>query len=192
MDKGGPTKEDFDKLLLWLDSDRDAAGKKYERIRYRLIRIFACRGCCDAEDLADKCVDRVTAKIDWLLQNYEGNPALYFYAVAKKIYLENIKPKKPLPDPSPPDPDPSDIEQVCDYLEECLKELPAADSHLALQYHQGEKKEKIQNRKALADELKISRNALRIRVWHIHVRLKECVKLRLQQGRHEIPWLKQP
>ena len=87
------TKEEFDRLLLWLDSDRDAAGRKYERIRYKLIKIFSCRGCCEAEDLADKCVDRVTSKIDWLMQNYEGNPALYFYAVAKKIYLEHIKPK---------------------------------------------------------------------------------------------------
>jgi len=181
MNKGGPTKEDFDKLLLWLDSDRDAAGRKYERIRYKLIKIFSCRGCCEAEDLADKCVDRVTSKIDWLMQNYEGNPALYFYAVAKKIYLEHIKPKK-LPDPSPPNPDSDELEQVCGYLEDCLRKLPAADSDLALRYHQGEKQEKIRNRKALANELKISRNALRIKVWHIHASLKECVKAAIAAG----------
>ena len=192
MNKGGPSQENFDKLLLWLDSDRDAAGKKYERIRYKLIRIFACRGCCEAEDLADRCVDVVTTKIDWLIQNYQGNPALYFYAVAKKIYLEYIKPRKALPDPCPPELDSSELEQVCGYLDDCLKELPAADSYLAVQYHQGEKKEKIRNRKALADELKISRNALRIKVCHIHARLKECVKRRLQAAMQEIPWLKHP
>lgn len=185
MNKGGPTKEDFDKLLLWLDSDRDAAGSKYERIRYKLIKIFACRGYCEAEDLADKCVDRVISKIDWLLQNYEGNPALYFYAVAKKIYLEFVKTtKKPLPEPTPPDPDSAELEQACGYLEDCLKTLPAADSNLALRYHQGEKQEKIRNRKALADELKISRNALRIRVWHIHASLKECVQAAIAAGNH--------
>jgi hypothetical protein len=184
MNKGGPTKEEFDKLLLWLDSDRDAAGKKYERIRYKLTRIFSCRGCCDPEDLADRCLDRVTSKIDWLIENYEGNPALYFYAVAKKIYLEHLKSKKPLPDPSPPDPNSAELEQMCGYLEDCLSKLPPADSDLALRYHQGEKQEKIRNRKALADELKISRNALRIRVWHIHASLKECVKAAIAAGRN--------
>jgi len=192
MNRDGPTQENFDKLLLWLDSDRDTAGKKYERIRYKLIRIFAARGCCEAEDLADKCVDVVISKIDWLIENYEGNPALYFYAVAKKIYLEYLKTKKPLPEPLPPEPDPKGLEQVCGYLEECLQELPRTDSDLALRYHQGEKQEKIRNRKVLADELKISRNALRIRMCHINARLKECIKLRLQQGGAETPWLGQP
>ena len=175
MTRVGPTKENFDKLLLWLDSDRNTAGTKYERIRYKLIRIFACRGCCDAEDLADKSVDVVTSKVDWLIENYEGNPALYFYAVAKKIYLESIK-KKPLPNPPPPTPDPAEVEQVHDYLDDCLQELPRAESDLALRYHVGEKHEKIRNRKALADELKISRNALRIKVCHIHARLRPCIQ----------------
>ena len=181
MVRGGPTQENFDKLLLWLDSDREVAGKKYERIRYKLIRIFAYRGCCDAEELADRTVDVVTSKIDGLIEHYEGNPALYFYAVAKNIYLEWIK-KKPVPALPPPNPDPSELEQVCSYLDDCLRELPPADSDLALRYHQGEKQEKIRNRKALAEELKISRNALRIRLWHIHARLKDCITRRLGQA----------
>lgn len=192
MTRVAPTQESFDKLLLWLDSDRDTAGKKYERIRYKLIRIFSCRGCFDAEDLADRSVDVVISKIDWLIETYEGNPALYFYAVAKKIYLESIKPK-PVPDLPPPNPDPSELEQVCDYLDDCLRELLPADSDLALRYQAGEKQEKIRNRKALADELKISQNALRIRVCHIHARLKNCITQRLRKaGINETLWLGKP
>jgi hypothetical protein len=179
MDKGAPARDDFDKLLRWLDPDRDKAGEKYTKIQLRLIRIFSSRGCCDVEDLADKTINVVILKIDWLLENYVGDPALYFYAVAKKIYLESLK-KKPAPDPPPIDPTPPHLEKVCSLLDECLEELSSADRNLVLGYQEGDKQEKIKNRKKLAQELKISRNALRIKVHHIHARLRECLE-RLQQ-----------
>src|SRR5262245_44374262 len=34
------SREAFDLMLAWLDSDRERAGQKYEEIRYRLIKIF--------------------------------------------------------------------------------------------------------------------------------------------------------
>ena len=181
MNKGGPNQEDFEKLLRWLDPERDKAGEKYERIRLRLIRIFACRGCCEAEDLADESINVVASKSDWLIQNYVGDPALYFYAVAKKIHQGHLK-KKPPPIVPPPDPKPPEIEQVCSYLDDCLEELPSSDREVVLRYHQGDKQQKIRNRKTLAEELKISRNALRIKVCHIHSRLKECVQRHLQEA----------
>ncbi len=176
MSKGPPTPEGFEKLLRWLNPDRDKAGEKYEKIRVRLIRVFACRGCCEAEDLADQTVNVVVSKIDWLEANYVGDPALFFYGVAKKIH-----PPKPPPIPPPPDPDPPDIERVCSYLDDCLDDLPSSDRDVVLRYHQGDKQEKIKNRKKLAEELKISRNALRIKVCHIHSRLRNCVEQRLRQ-----------
>jgi hypothetical protein len=174
-------KEAFDKLLAWFDPDRDKAGEKYERIRLRLIRIFACRGCCEAEDLADETVNVVIGKMDWLSEGYVGDPALYFYAVAKKIYLEHLK-KKPPPVVPPPAPPSEELEQVCNLLDNCLQELQPADRDLVIKYHQGEKRVKIQNRKALAEGLRISRNALRIKVCHIHFRLKKCIEQGLQHA----------
>jgi hypothetical protein len=179
MSKGGLTQEDFEKLLRWLDPDRDKAGEKYQKIRLRLTRIFVCRGCYEAEDLADESINVVASKSDWLIENYEGDPALYFYAVAKKIHQGYIKKKTP-PTPPPPDRESPEVEQVCDYLDECLEELPSLERNLMLRYHEGDKQEKIQNRKKLAEELKVSRNALRIKVCHLHSRLKECVERRLQ------------
>ena len=79
----------------------------------------------------------------------------------------------------PPDPTPPEIEQLSDSLDDCLNELSPEERDLILQYHQFEKQEKIQNRKRLADELQLSRNALRIKVCHIHFRLKRCIELRL-------------
>jgi DNA-directed RNA polymerase specialized sigma subunit, sigma24 homolog len=180
MTKGVPTKEAFEKLLHWLDSDREKAGEKYEKIRFRLIKIFVCRGCYEVEDLADETINVVLSKIDWLAANYVGEPGLYFYAVAKKIHLEQLK-KRPPPNPPPPDPKPPELEQVCSYLDDCLDHLPSGERDLVLRYHQGDKQEKIQNRKKLAEELKISRNALRIKVCHIHSRLRDCLEGRLQE-----------
>ncbi|HEU4833759.1 MAG TPA: hypothetical protein VFS90_05065 [Pyrinomonadaceae bacterium] len=179
MPKGGFSKEDFEKLLRWLDPDRDRAGEKYEKIRLRLIRIFTCRGCANVEDLADATINVVAAKVDSLAETYKGDPALFFYGVAKNIYHEEFK-KKPPPVPPPP-PDVTQVEQQCGCLEECLKQqLPVADRQLVLRYHEKEKQEKIRLRKQIAIELGITLNALRIRVHHIHARLRPCIEQCLQ------------
>jgi len=81
-----PTREAFDKLLAWLDPDRDQAVELYERIYFRVVRILAAKGCFEAEELADQTVNIVASKIDELTKTYQGDPALYFYGVAKKIH----------------------------------------------------------------------------------------------------------
>jgi len=100
----------FDCLLAWLDADREQAGRKYENIRLRLIRIFTCRGRHDAEELADETINRVTLKAPVVSKDYVGDPALYFYAVAQKVFLESLRkhPAAPLP---PPAPDSDEVEQ---------------------------------------------------------------------------------
>lgn len=82
------TQESFDTLLGWLDHNREIAGQKYEKIRQRLIRIFAGRGCFEAEELADETINRVTLKLPQFVETYIGEPALYFYGVADKIHHE--------------------------------------------------------------------------------------------------------
>lgn len=181
MTKPQPSQQAFDKLLAWLDPDRETAGEKYNKIQSKLIGIFACFGC-DAEDLSDKTFNVVISKIDWLTENYVGNPALYFYGVAKRIYLEQLA-KKPRPIIPPPDNCSEEEEQMHDCLEKSLDELSAADKKVVLQYHEGEKQEKINNRAKLARELGISRNALRIKVYRLHAGLRQRVQLRLNQVR---------
>lgn len=179
MPKGGPSQTTFEKLLSWLDTDRDRAGQKYETIRLRLIRIFTGRGCCDVEDLADQTLDVVASRIDWLIENFQGDPSLYFYGVAKIIYKEQFKKKSP--PVVPPPPDVTQIERECGCLEDCLKrQLTAKDQQLVLRYHEKDKTEKIRLRKQIAAELGITLNALRIRVHHIHSRLRPCIEQCLQ------------
>src|SRR5215468_5900977 len=96
------SKGEFDTFLRWLDSDRDRAGAKYEDIRHRLIITFRCRGCTCSEDLADETINRVIRRIQELVDSYTGNPALYFYGVARNVYQEYVKQSKPRQHPLPP------------------------------------------------------------------------------------------
>lgn len=80
----------FDKMLLWLDSDRAKAGLAYEDIRLRLSKLFYARGCNQiaTEELVDETIERVTKKIDKIFDDYQGEPCRYFYGVARLVFLE--------------------------------------------------------------------------------------------------------
>jgi hypothetical protein len=168
-----PSEEAFNKLLLWLDPARDKAAKKYQTIQLRLIRIFAAKGSCDPEEIADETFNVAAIKIDWLLENYVGDPSLYLYAIAKKIFLETIKPK-PVP-PTPPDNTEQERRSTC--LDRCVEKLlTPEEARLIIRYHEKEGRERIQARRELAEESRLSINALRIKVHHIHARLLPCMK----------------
>ena len=172
--KEPPDQEAFDKLLAWLDSDRDKAAEIYQRIYSRIVRTYSAKGCWEAEDIADETFNVVASRIDELIGTYKGDPALYFYGVAKNVYREWIK-KNRVRVP-PPVVDNSEIERRCNCLEECLKKLNSEDAKLVVQYYEGEKQARIANRKKMADELGSSVNALRIRICHLLVRLRPCIE----------------
>jgi RNA polymerase sigma factor (sigma-70 family) len=179
------TQATFEELLDWLDPDREAAGKKYEYIRLRLIRIFTGRGCRIAEELADETIDRVAIKVREVSANYTGNPAAYFYGVAYKV-LHEYQRKNPrvlsdLPDLAAPD-EADHIEEVYDCLERCLQSLARDQRTLLLHYYQGSKQQKIKHRRELAEQLGIALNALRIRAFRIRTTLQHCVSKCLEEA----------
>jgi len=175
------TQSAFDSLLAWLDPDRDQAGKKYETIRHRLIKIFTCRGCGEAEDLADDTINRVTLKAEELAKTYEGDPALYFFGVAHKVHLESLRKKPPVQVPPPVVAD-NEIEQEYYCLEQCMNGLPEDQRSLVRRYYEEEKRSKIDNRKELASELGIAMNALRIRAHRTRLQLQVCVRACLEEA----------
>lgn len=175
------TQEAFDGLLAWLDADRDRAAQKYETVRTRLIKIFSCRGCGEADDLADETINRVTAKLSEIVDTYVGDPALYFYGVANKVFLEYLR-RRPMLE-SPPLREASDeIEAEYACLERCMDQLPPESRRLVLEYYQEEKRAKINRRRKLAEELGIAVNALRIRAHRIRQQLQQCVQVCLEEA----------
>jgi DNA-directed RNA polymerase specialized sigma24 family protein len=175
------SQESFDKLLAWLDPDREKAGVKYEQIRHRLIKIFAGRGCADAEDLTDETINRVTSKLDELGGDFQGDRARYFYGVANKILMEFLRRKLPQAPPlSGVDSDRVELEYRC--LEGCVSKLSDENRSLLLRYYQAEGREKIEQRRLLAEELGIAPNALRIRAYRIRAALQECVEACIERA----------
>lgn len=185
------TQESFDGLLCWLDANREQAAQKYEKIRIRLIKIFACRGCGEADYLADETINRVTVKVDSIASSYSGDPALYFYGVAQKVHLEYLRSRPVLQEPLDSGREPrsinvtesdTDIEQEYICLDRCMDQLPRESRHLVLEYYREEKRAKINRRRKLADELGIAVNALRIRAHRIRLQLQQCVQSCLQES----------
>ena len=180
------SQEAFDKFLGWLGPDRDSAGKKYEEIRRKLIKIFVRRGCTLAEELADETMDRVCLKASGIIDTYIGDPALYFYGVARRVRLERCRPNPSNNEttslPAPPEEDDrEEKERRHECLERCLSELTYEDRKMVLGYYKGDKTEKIEGRKEMADGLGVSANTLRIRVHRLRTKLQRCVLGCLQE-----------
>lgn len=186
------TKEALDSLLDWLTSDREQAGEIYEEIRQTLIKLFTWRGYAAAEDLADETINRVTRKVPELIKIYSGDPALYFYGVARKLLLEQQKSgmshpspfPSDIPAPSPQKDDEEKLDRELSCLEQCLKELSASSREFVLSYYRKQKQAKIDFRRDLAQQLGISSNNLRVRIHRIRAALHDCI-LRCLQAANE-------
>lgn len=184
-----PTPQEFDRLLIWLDADRDEAGRKYSIILYRLIRIFVSRGCIEAESLADEVMNRIAVRIDKLVTTYDGDPIKCFHGFADKVHLEYLRDQRALPlNESPQQSSPPDDERTHEELEledncltQCMGELSDPDNELFRRYFQEEKRAKINARKKLAEELRLSANALRIKAHRLRRQLRQCMELCLQR-----------
>ena|SRR5215510_5244211 len=169
------TREAFDKLLGWLSPDREEAGRKYEDIRRRLIRLFNCRGCDAPEELTDKTINRVIRIIEPKeKEDYSGDPILLFFGVARNVYREWRRRKKLNP-PDFPVPQPNTREQELDCLEGCVEQLPQRERSIITRYYLQERGEKIRERQMIAAELGLQINALRIQTCRIRKVLRNCI-----------------
>jgi DNA-directed RNA polymerase specialized sigma24 family protein len=174
----------FTDLLQWLDSDRERAAEKYETIRNRLIKMFASRGFDNPEQLTDTTFDRVASKAAQLIETYVGDPAMYFFGVARAVSMEARK--RPAHDLMSAvivgGQNVSDQTYTC--LERCLDQLSETNRDLILQYYASENQSKVAKRVELAQSLGLSANALRLRVHKIRQSLEKCVRSCVQDETH--------
>lgn len=175
------TQEAFDKLLLALGDDRESGGQKYLEIRNNLIRFFEWRGCPFPEDHADETINRMAKRVA------EGeevqNPAGYAVGVARLLVLEIFKGRQreqvalnELTTNTEAYAEQNDGEGRVECLRVCLDGLSTDNRQLILEYYQGEKGDKIRNRKKLLERLGIPVNTLRMRALRLRERLQVCVE----------------
>lgn len=178
------TADEFEELLLWLDPDPEGTGvpdqergaEKYEKLRQRLIRVYQNRSSQHAEEIADETFDRVGRKAHALRPTYEGDPALYVFGVAKRVYQEFLRKERSTPPTPLTGNDAEEVERRHECLERCLRTLRPESRKLILRFYEGEKREKIDNRKSLAAELGINTRALSLRTMQIRRKLLDCIK----------------
>jgi DNA-directed RNA polymerase specialized sigma24 family protein len=178
------TETELSNLLSWLNPDRDQAGNKYELIRRGLVKIFTRRGCFEAEELADETINRVAVKAESLRREYTGEPAHYFFGVAKKVCLEYQR-KSPsfvslnlhslelhMADPS------EELKFAC--LDHCMQQLSPAEREIVWHYYQVGVKAK--QRDVLAKRLSLKLSTLRVKVFRLVSKLEKCVTGCMQEG----------
>lgn len=175
------TQEAFDKLLGALGGDRDSAAQKYLEIRTNLTRFFEWRGCSFPEDHADETINRIAKRVaeGEEILNYSG----YALGVARLLLLEINKGRQreqlalaEIGTASEVYEDANDDESRLICLRSCLQSLSNDNRELILEYYQGEKGEKIQNRKKMMDRLGVPVNTLRMRALRVRERLQGCVE----------------
>src|SRR5215204_1587969 len=181
------TQEAFDKLLIAMGGDRDSGSAKYLEIRTNLMRFFEWRGCSFPEDHADETINRIAKKIG------EGEEILnlsgYAMGVARLLLLEIIKGRQreqsaltEIGMTSGVYVEPDDGESRLECLRHCLQTLSSNNRDLILQYYQGEKSEKIKNRKKLIERLGIPINTLRMRALRLRETLESCMEECVSRG----------
>lgn len=176
-------KERFETLLRWLDPDRDTAGQIYLDIRLRMVKMFLARGCPCADDLADETMERVTKRCLDIVEDYEGDPIPYFYGVAHRVFLEDTR--KPRHQELPAvlvapveETDHRKRETKFECLKECLAKLPPIQRKLIVNYYDysGSKRSKIDRRKEINQDLGITPESMRIRIFRIRTVLASCIR----------------
>jgi DNA-directed RNA polymerase specialized sigma24 family protein len=175
------TQDAFDRLLDSLGPDRDTAGDRYLEIRRNLVRLFEWRGCSTPDEYADETINRCARKVG------EGEEirdvATYCIGIARMVLREmsrdrsrQTRPLEEAPDPRAPLESVGDSESRVECLRGCLGQLSPATRNLILHYYQGDKGDKIKNRKSLTELLGIPASTLRMRALRVRERLQSCAE----------------
>jgi DNA-directed RNA polymerase specialized sigma24 family protein len=174
------TREAFDSLLASIGPNRDAAAAKYLEIRRNLVRIFEWRGCLTPDEYADEAINRCARKISEG-QEIRDVPT-YCTGIARMLVREmgrdRARAPRPLEEAPPPQTAPShpgdDSDRRADCLRSCLTQLPPESRKFILNYYQGDKGDKIKNRKGLTELFQIPANTLRMRAMRLREKLQLC------------------
>jgi DNA-directed RNA polymerase specialized sigma24 family protein len=193
------TSEAFRRLLDWLDGGASSDGLKYLEMRRRLVAYFDRKNCPTPDELADETLNRVARRLEEEGAIETDAPARYCYIVARFVFMEHLRETRrgdalanDLRQRARADglaaAEADDAREVkerrLNCLEQCLNKLEAAGREVIARYYVGTARVKIEHRRALAEELGVTMNALSIRACRIRDRLEACVRECVGAGRN--------
>jgi len=179
----------FKRFLFWLDQGTDTDGQSYLDMRDRLVTYFDRKNCSSPDELADETLNRVTRRLEEEGEIDSEAPAKYCYTVARYVFLESLRSgrdkhvsideaseqgKRELA-AAEVDGDKEIKEKMLNCLDHCTSKLDGPSRDIIIRYYHGKEREKIDNRRAMAESLGISVNALSIRACRIRDKLEACV-----------------
>jgi DNA-directed RNA polymerase specialized sigma24 family protein len=191
-----PSEESFNRFLAWLDQGTDTEGRSYLEMRERLVTYFDRKNSTSPDELADETLNRVTRRLEEEGDIESEAPAKYCYTIARYVFLESLRSgkdkhlsideaselgKRELAAPDK-DVEKEEKEKMLQCLDHCTAKLDAASRGIIVRYYHGQEREKIDNRRAMAEGLGISVNALSIRACRIRDKLEACVGNCVERG----------
>jgi len=178
----------FDKLLACLDSDLNEAGRKLLDIRRKLQKFFECNRCPDPDELVDMTIDRGARRIDegvevrelpsyltqiarFVLKEHWASPQ------TKMDEIEDEGSGSPLVAPTVDDArnEKEEQEERLECLEKCSGKLVPVERQRVIDYYYEQGRAKIDKRKRMAADLRITLGNLRVRMHRTRERLEECI-----------------
>jgi DNA-directed RNA polymerase specialized sigma24 family protein len=182
------TARTFDRLLNWLNEGENSADAKYLEMHRRLIAYFDRKNCRAPDELTDETLNRVARRLEEEGAIVTETPAKYCYIVARFVFMEHLREADKRTDAldeirrqkSGRDAAAAEVndrkETLLNCLDRCTSKLPSANRELITRYYIGKERVKIENRRALAQSLGITINALSIRACRIRDKLEACVR----------------
>lgn len=178
----------FTRLLARLHDDPERAGVEYESLRRTLLRFFDWRGVPTADAAADDTLDRLARRLA------AGEPVAdvraFALGIARLVALERYR--RPDARHEPIDPvvgarlaaptGHADDDQRQGCFDGCFGELADDVRGLIVRYYADAGRPRIDARAALAQELRLSPNALRLRAQRVRDRLEACIMRCLSGG----------
>ncbi|MFN2493079.1 MAG: hypothetical protein ABR501_09380 [Pyrinomonadaceae bacterium] len=181
----------LDQLLSWLDEGSDSQGQKYLEMRRRLVSYFDRKNCATPDELADETLNRVARRLEEKGFIDSEPPARYCYIVARFVFMEHLREARKVDAlrdnlqrqsrgnsfaAVDANDEKDSKEKILNCLERCTGKLEVLNREIITRYYTGKERVKIENRRALAEELGITMNALSIRACRIRDKLEDCVR----------------
>lgn len=175
--------EDFAGFLERLSPDSEEAGRRYIRLHKKLVGFFGMKGISDSTGAADETLKRAAERIigganvpdvEKYCLGVARNVAKEWWRreqredVVFRLFIESLA-----------DDSAEEVERIERILKPCFERLEDKDRTLLVDYCQvPEGLTHAEHRRRLAEKLRTTMLALRIRISRLRVKLADCVEAR--------------
>ena len=175
--------EVFARFLGFLSPDTEEAGRHYTRLHNKLTGFFCLRGLSDPVSAADEAIDRAVLKLD--AGAVVPDMDRYCLGIARNIAKERSRLvqreitafRKFIEDLG--NSSAEQVERIYNILKPCFEQLAVEERQLLLAYcHETRGRPRAEHRRQLAETMKLTMLALRVRVMRLRDKLTDCVQKR--------------